>query len=109
MRSLFLTATLLGAAIATPGTAEEMKIGPDRYAATVRRAALHPATPAAARRTLARIEAAASAVCGASAFSLNAVKLAVRDSPCWRDSMAGTMARIDDPLLLQAYHHHPRP
>jgi UrcA family protein len=107
MRILFLAAALAGAAVSAPGTAEEMKIGPDRYAATVRRADLHPATPAAARRTLARIEAAASAVCGASTFSLNAVKLAVRDSPCWRDSMAGTMAGIDDPLLLRAYHHRP--
>jgi UrcA family protein len=107
MNTPLLAAALLGAVITTPCTAEEMKIGPDRYAATVHQAQLHPATPAAARRTIARIEAAAFAVCGASAFSLNEVKLAVRDSPCWRDSMAGTMARIDDPLLLQAYHHHP--
>ena len=107
MRTHLLTGALLGAVIAMPAAAEETKIGPDSYAATVRRVALHPATPAAARRTLARIEAAAFAVCGASDFSLREVKRAVRDSSCWRDSMAGTMARIDDPLLLDAYRHRP--
>jgi UrcA family protein len=105
MRTPFLAAALLGAVIATSGAAQEMKVGPDRYAFTVRGADLHPATPAAARRTIARIEAAALAVCGGSEVSLSAVKLAVRHSPCWRDSMAGTMARIDDPLLSRAYHH----
>ncbi len=101
----FLAAALLCGAIATSGAAQEVKIGPDRYAVTLRRADLHPATPAAARRTLARIEAAALAVCGGSDVSLSAVKRAVQHSPCWHDSMAGAMAGIDDPLLLQAYHH----
>lgn len=107
MRTPFLAAALLGAIIATPGTAQERKIGADRYAVTVRKADLHPATPAAARRTLARLEAAALAVCGGSDVSLGAMKLAVRHSACWQESMAGTMAQIDDPLLLQAYHHRP--
>ena len=102
----FLTGAVLCAAITIPAAAQERRIGPDRYAATVHRAELHPATPAAARRTLARIEAAALAVCGASSFSLSEVKLAIRTSACWRDSVADTMARIDDPLLLDAYHHH---
>jgi UrcA family protein len=106
MRTPFLTAAALCAAIAMPATAQEAKIGPDRYAVTLYRAQLHPATPGAARRTLGRIEAAALDVCGASPFSLREMKQAVRDSTCWRDAMAGTMARIDDPLLLQAYHHH---
>ena len=102
----FLTGAALCAAIASPAVAQE-KIGPDRYAVTVRRAGLHPATPAAARRTLARIEAAALAVCGGSEVSFSALKLAIQHSPCWRDAMADTMARIDDPLLLDAYHHRP--
>lgn len=106
MRTPFLTAAVLCAALAMPAIAQEKKIGPDRYAVTVQRADLHPATPAAARRTLARIEAAALAVCGGSDASLSAMKLAVRHSACWRDSMAGTMAGIDDPLLRQAYHQH---
>ncbi len=106
MRTPFLTAAALCSALAMPAAAQETKIGHDRYAVTVHQANLHPATPAAARRTLARIEAAALAVCGGADFSLSAMKLAVRRSACWRDSMAGTMARIDDPLLLQAYHQH---
>ena len=102
----FLTAAALCAAIASPAVAQE-KIGPDRYAVTVRRAGLHPATPAAARRTLARIEAAALAVCGGSEVSFSALKLAIQHSPCWRDAVADTMKRIDDPLLLDAYHRRP--
>jgi len=106
MRTPFLALAALGVMIAMPGTAQERNVGPGRYAVTVHRAELHPTTPAAARRTLARIQAAALAACGASSFSLREMKLAVRDSACWRDSMAATMARIDDPLLLDAYHHH---
>lgn len=104
MRTPFLTGFALCAAIAIPAVAQE-KIGPDRYAVVVHRAGLHPATPAAARRTLARIEAAALSVCGGSETSLSALKLAIQHSPCWRDAMADTMARIDDPLLLDAYRH----
>ena len=106
MHTPFLAAALACAIIATPA-AQEAQIGPDRYAVIVRNADLHPATPAAARRTLVRFEAAALVVCGGSDFSVSAMKLAVQHSPCWRDSMAGTMARIDDPLLLQAYHRRP--
>ena len=109
MRTRFLIPSLsaaLCAAIATPAVAQE-KIGPDRYAVTVHRAGLHPATPAAARRTLARIEAAALALCGGAEVSFSALKLAIQHSPCWRDAVADTIARIDDPLLLDAYHRRP--
>jgi UrcA family protein len=106
MRTPFLAAAALCAAIAMPATAREAKVGADRYAVTLHRAQLHPATPDAARQTIARIEAAALDVCGASPFSLREMKQAVRDSACWRDAVAGTMAQIDDPLLLQAYHRH---
>lgn len=106
MRTPFLIAAMLCVAIAAPAAAQETKVGPDRYAVTVHRADLHPATPSAAQRTLSRIEAAALAVCGGSDSSLGAMKLAVRHSACWRDSMVGAMAGVDDPLLLQAYHRH---
>lgn len=102
MRSPFLALATLGAMTAVPSAAQER-----HEAVTVHRAQLHPATPAAARRTIARIEAAALEACGASSFSLREVKLAVRGSVCWRESMAATMTRIDDPLLLSAYHHRP--
>ena len=105
MRTPFLAIAALGAMIALPGVAQEREVGPGRYAVTVHRAQLHPGTPRAARRTIARIEAAALEACGASPVSLREVKLAVRDSDCWRDSMAAAMERIDDPLLLSAYHH----
>ena len=100
MRTPFLALAVLGAMIAVPGAAQERI-----YAVTVHRAQLHPATPVVARRTIARIEAAALEACGASSFSLREVKLAVRDSVCWHESMAATMKRFDDPLLLNAYHH----
>jgi len=93
----------LCALLATPCTAQEKQIGPDRYAATVR-ADLHPDTPAAARRALARIDAGALAACGVSSFSLREVVVAERRSACWRDAMAGAMAKIDNVLLLQAWH-----
>ena len=93
------------ALLAVPCTAHEKQIGPDRYAATVR-ADLHPDTPAAARRALARIDAGALAVCGVSSFSLREVIAAARGSACWRDAMAGAMAQIDNPLLLRSWHRH---
>jgi UrcA family protein len=104
-RTPFLAIAALGAMIALPGAAQERKVGPGLYAVTVHRAQLHPATPAAARRTIARIEAAALEACGASPFSLREVKLAVRSSDCWGDSVAATIKRLDDPLLLSAYRH----
>ena len=97
----------LCALLATPCTAQDKQIGPDRYAVTVR-ADLHPATPAAARRVLARIDAGALAACGVSSFSLREVVAAERRSACWRDAMAGAMAKSDNVLLLQAYHRYDR-
>jgi UrcA family protein len=96
-------AVALCLALIAPAAAQE-KVGPDRYAVTLRNVDLHPATPRVARQTLTRIENAALAVCGVSSFDLSDMKLAARKTPCWRDSMAATMARIDDPLLTQAYH-----
>jgi hypothetical protein len=44
--------------------------------------------------------------CGASSSSLGAMKLAVRASPCWRNSVADAVRRIDDPLLFAAFARH---
>lgn len=102
MKTLTLSFAAAVAAFAHPAQAQD-RIGPDRYAVLVR-AAAHPATPRAARQTLARIERTALAVCGASSFSLREVRMSVRDSACWRASVAEAVARAGDPLLSAAYH-----
>ncbi|MCT2401490.1 UrcA family protein [Novosphingobium mangrovi (ex Huang et al. 2023)] len=89
-------------ATAAPAAAQD-KVGPNSYAVTLQLADLHPDTPEAARRMLARIENAALTVCGASSFSLREVKLSVRRSTCWRNSVAETVTRIDAPLLTLAH------
>lgn len=92
------------AVMTIPCSAQESEVGQDRYAAMVRNVDLHPATAAAARRVVARFDAAASAVCGLSSFSLREVVADGRKAPCWRDAMAVALARTDAPLLQTAYH-----
>ncbi|AOH84905.1 hypothetical protein AWL63_13995 [Sphingomonas panacis] len=104
MKILMISFAAALAALAGPAQAQD-RIGPDRYAVVVK-AAAHPPTPRAARRALARIEQAALAVCGASSFSLREIRMSVRDSACWRGSVAEAVARADDPLLSAAYHPH---
>lgn len=91
------------AALASPCGAQETRVGPDRYRIVVRNADRHPATPATARRTLARIDSAALGVCGVSSSSLREVVIAGRKSPCWQEAMASALADVDDPLLRSAY------
>lgn len=90
-------------AATAPCIAQEVQVARDRYVVALHRADLRSATPDAARRTLARIDRAAMAVCGASGFSLSEVKQAVRASACWHDAVADTARRIDDPLLSQTW------
>ncbi len=62
----------------------------------------HPqdlASPAAARRLLARIGDAALEACGASPFSLAEFKIATRNSQCWREAVDGATRRIASPTL----------
>lgn len=92
------------AALASPTCAQD-RTGADRYTMVVK-AAAQPNTVQGARRTLGRIERAALAVCGASPFSLRELRLAVRDSACWRGSVADAVARIGDPTLNAAYRAH---
>lgn len=105
MKTLYsvLTAAIAGL-LAFPCLAHEADLGRDRYAVVVHNADLHPATPAAARRAVARIDAAALDACGVSASDLRDVIAAARKAPCWHDAMAGALAQVDDPLLLRAYH-----
>ena len=93
-------AAALWIAVASPAIAQE-RIGPDRYAIALPKEDLHPATPHAARRVLVHIEDAALAVCGATPSSLSEIRLAVRRSPCWKDAVAGAVARTRDVLLAR--------
>lgn len=102
MKTLTLSFAGAVAALVSPVKAQD-RIGPDRYAVVVKGAA-HPATPRIARHTLARIERAALAVCGASSFSLREMRMSVRDSACWHSSVAEAVASAGDPLLSAAYH-----
>jgi UrcA family protein len=58
-----------------------------------------PATPAEARAERQRIEAAAMEVCGASPTSLRELRLAVRDSACYRRALDGALRQIDNPAF----------
>jgi len=57
------------------------------------------ASPAAARRLLVRIGDAALEACGASPFSLAELKIATRNSQCWRKAVDGATRRIASPTL----------
>jgi UrcA family protein len=100
-----LGALLLGAA--TVSSAAD-RPGEVTESMTLRGVTRNPATRQAATRLLQRIGDAAMLVCGASATSLVDMKRAVRASPCWRDSVADTVRRIDDPLLTAAHARHRR-
>ena len=100
----FLISLAIGSGImTTPCFARVRQIGPDRYAMAVRHADRPVTTYAAARQVVSRIDSAALEVCGVSSSSLRDVRLATRRSPCWRDAMAGAMARVDDPMVRDAY------
>ena len=69
----------------------------------INRAAVTPASPAEAQRSLGRLGSAAMEVCGASSFSVPDYKRAVRRSDCWHQSMTDVVARIDNQYLTAAY------
>lgn len=102
MKTLTVSFAATVAAFTSPAQAQD-QIGAGRFAVVVK-ASAHPATARAARQTLARIERAALAVCGASSFSLREMRMSVRTSACWRGSVADAVARTNDPRLSAAYH-----
>ena len=69
----------------------------------IHHADLHPSSAKAARAVLDRIDTAALEACGASSFSLREVKISVRSSQCWKESVAKVVARINDPMIQAAY------
>ncbi|QJU58039.1 UrcA family protein [Sphingomonas sp. AP4-R1] len=98
-----LIATSLLTLLAAPAATQTPVTGADRVAIRLDHIDRHPATPAAARRTLSRIDRAVTEACGASGFSLREVKQATRDSACWRETMADAVSQVDSPLLHQVY------
>ncbi|WP_408642029.1 UrcA family protein [Sphingomonas radiodurans] len=102
MRTSFPSALIL-AVLPVSGVAQEMKLRPDRYAMALARSDLRSSTPAMARRSLHRIDRAATAVCGAPEGSLHELTRAVRTSACWRNAVNDAVGQIDAPLLAQAW------
>lgn len=98
-----ILASLALVAAATPAAAQPARHAPERFAVTLAGFDVHPATPAAADRAVARIDRAALEVCGAARSSLRPVKLAVRRSACWKDAIADVRRALTDPLLLAAW------
>ncbi len=104
-RPMFTLLTLF--TLVAPVTAQRAETGAERNTILLRHVDRHPATPGAARRSLARIDRAALEVCGAFDSSLRELKDAIHRSACWREAMAGAVAQIDDPMLSAAYADHP--
>lgn len=102
MQTRFPVALTL-AALSVPSTAQEVQVGTERYSVTLASADLQSSTPAMARRSLYRIDRAATTVCGASRGSLREVTKAVQASACWRDAVHDAVRRIGAPLLSQAW------
>lgn len=95
-----LTATMFVLAIAVPQSAFASE---ETRSVAVRHVDRHPATEAAARRTLARLGQGALEVCGASPFSVPQMRIAIRASRCWKDSMARAVRQIDNSTLADLY------
>ena len=105
MKTIVPVASIL-AALSTPAMAQEVKVGPARYAVTVARADQSATTPASARRALHRIGRAATAACGGSGGSLREVTRAVEATACWREAVDGAVRAVEVPLLSQAWQDH---
>jgi UrcA family protein len=73
---------------------------------TLRHIDLHPATPAAAMRSMRRIDEAALDVCGASGALVEA-KRAIRAGQCWQEAAGNAARQSGDPLLAQAFARFP--
>lgn len=100
IRTGLVTAAIMLTITAAQG---QERIGPDRYAITLRDVELRPATSREARRILSRIRDAALAVCGAPDGSSTSLKRATMKSQCFREAVDGTVRRIDNPLLTRLH------
>lgn len=64
---------------------------------------LHPATAAAARHSVRRIDTAALELCGASEGSTNQIQRAMRKSDCWQEAAGNAVRQSGDPMLAEAF------
>jgi len=99
-RNIVLVALLLGAASSTNAARTETA------SVTLHHIDLHPATAAAARRSMRRIDEAALNVCGASG-ALAEAKRGIRASSCWQEAAGNAARQSEDPLLAQAFARFP--
>ena len=63
----------------------------------------HPASEAAARRTIRRIDSAALQACGVSDSALREVQAATRKGDCWREAVGDVVRQARDPRLAVAF------
>jgi len=64
---------------------------------------LHPASEAAARRTIRRIDSAALQACGVSDSALREVQAATRKGDCWREAVGDVVHQSGDRRLMAAF------
>jgi len=99
-RNILAGAILLSAACSV-GAAR-----PETMSVTLHRIDLHPATAAAAKRTMRRIDEAALSVCGASGALIES-KRNIRVGPCWQEAAGNAARQSGNPLLAQAFARFP--
>lgn len=101
---LAAAAALAMAATAAPERALAQDAGaPQTRVIALKGLDLHPASDAAAKRLLARLDRAAVEACGAPRGSLREYEQAVRHSACWSQSMADVVGRIGSTRLTSVY------
>jgi UrcA family protein len=98
---LFVPAAMLLTAMVLPAAARA-----EQQVVTLHNIHIHPATPAAADRTIRKIDEAALNVCGATG-ALAEVKVAMRAGDCWKEAAGNAVRQSGDPLLAQAFARFP--
>ena len=98
-----LTACALALALTTPLAAHAASAGDQAPTATVRYSDLNLTRSADAAVMLKRLDRAASSACGVSQFSLREVRVAVRQSDCYRDGMNQAVASLNSPTVTAIF------
>lgn len=98
---LTLTGPAFAAGIGATGMANGA--GEETITIAVRHINRQPQSPAAAQKVLHRLGKAAFTACGGSGFSLEPVKAAILNSPCWHSSMRRVVNEVNSPLVTQMF------
>lgn len=93
------------AALSAPALAAGQGTPDVTHSVALRGVDLHPASPAAARHLLRKIDEAALDACGGSPFSLRETRDAIEASSCWKDAVADAVRQTQNPLLADALEH----